>query len=115
MPPAEQITARVKMLHVNTVIANGALAIPHPQNYRRNYFAIYNTGSNIGYLRFGQPCKATATMANGDIPVPAGQSIVYVSQVPVDSINLSAPNGATTFSTVEGLPTDPQLTGKLNG
>lgn len=106
MPPVDEhdLTERTKALHVYSVVAVNAVVTPHPANPRRNYLLICNTGLNVGYLRFGQPPKATTLSANGDIPIAAGQSIEWAQRIPIESVNLSAPVGATTFTTIEGLP-----------
>jgi hypothetical protein len=91
--------------HITVTVPSGTTLNPTPNNPDRNFLVIYNVGANIGYVRFGEPNKATPTAANGDIPVPS-QGVLgpFVDQVPIAGIYLAAPNGDTSFTIVQGLP-----------
>lgn len=91
-----------RMRHLNCQVSTSTKQFA-PATDKRNYLYVEASGATPVYVRFDEPNKASTTGANGDITIPAGQFKEWKTKVPINSVNLSSPNGATTATLVEGL------------
>lgn len=83
--------------YLATVTAANYVASPYTA--RRNLLLIQNTGANQLNIRFGSP----AFGGNDEFQLASGDRLPFTDTVPVQSLNLYAPNGDTTVCIIEGL------------